>query len=154
GHRGRGAARCPGRDGLGGPRHRGVHESIQWLRCGSPPVTVRGPGEVNSRVPERTSMPANVYECLYLLDTNKAAGHGQTAAKQRHSSLERTQPEILASRQWDEGRLGYPIKNHKKGLYSLMYFRTEGKNLINVERDLALCEVVLRYMTLKIDPKL
>src|SRR5262249_60772156 len=58
------------------------------------------------------------------------------------------------SRQGDERRLAYPIKNHQKGLYYLMYFRTEGKNLLNVERDLALCEVVLRYMTLKIDPKL
>src|SRR5436309_11492720 len=110
---------------------------------------VRGLGGVNPKVSERTSMPANVYESLFLLDTNKVAGDVQNAAKQLHTILERNQAEILASRQWDERRLAYPIKNHKKGLYYLMYFRTEGKNLLNVERDLALCEVVLRYMTLK-----
>jgi small subunit ribosomal protein S6 len=99
-------------------------------------------------------MPANVYECLFLLDTNKVAGDVPNAAKQLHTLLEKNQAEILASRQWDERRLAYPIKNHKKGLYYLMYFRTEGKNLLNLERDLALAEVVLRYMLLKIDTKL
>jgi small subunit ribosomal protein S6 len=99
-------------------------------------------------------MPANVYECLYLLDPNKVAGDVPRAAEQLKTILEKNQAEILASRQWDERRLAYPIKNHKKGLYYLMYFRTEGKNLLNIERDFALSEVILRYLTLKIDPKL
>src|ERR687888_2805767 len=99
-------------------------------------------------------MPANVYECMFLLDTNKVAGDHAAAAKQLQGLLERNQAEILASRPWDERRLAYPIKGHKKGLYYLTYFRTDGKNLINLERDLALNELVLRQLTLKIDPKL
>jgi len=99
-------------------------------------------------------MPANVYECLFLLDTNKVAGDVPRAADQLKTILERNQAEILASRQWDERRLAYPIKNHKKGLYYLMYFRTEGKNLLKVEQDFALAEVILRYMVIRIDPKL
>jgi hypothetical protein len=35
----------------------------------------------------------------------------------------------------------------------LTYFRTEGKNLLNIERDCALNEMILRSMVLKIDPK-
>jgi small subunit ribosomal protein S6 len=99
-------------------------------------------------------MPANVYECLFLLDTNKVAGDVPAAAKELHGILERNHAEILVSRPWDERRLAYPIRNHKKGLYYLTYFRTEGKNILNLERDLQLKEMVLRYMVLKVDPKL
>jgi small subunit ribosomal protein S6 len=99
-------------------------------------------------------MPANVYECMFLLDPNKVAGDVPAAAKQLHGFLERNNAEVLASRPWDERRLAYPIKGHKKGLYYLTYFRTEGKNLLNLERDLALNEMVLRYLVLNVDPKL
>src|SRR5437868_6144027 len=99
-------------------------------------------------------MPANVYECMFLLDTNKVANDVPAAAQKLHAILERNQAEILASRPWDERRLAYPIKNHKKGLYYLTYFRTEGKNLINIERDCALSELIVRQLTLRIDSKL
>ncbi len=99
-------------------------------------------------------MPANVYECMFLLDTNKVAGDVPAAAQQLRGLLEKNQCEILASRPWDERRLAYSIKNHKKGLYYLTYFRTESKNLINLERDCALSELILRQLVLKIDPKL
>src|SRR5713226_3442011 len=95
-----------------------------------------------------------VYECMFLLDTNKVAGDVPAAAGQLHAILEKNHVEMLASRPWDERRLAYPVKGHKKGLYYLTYFRTEGKNLVNIERDLTLNETVLRSLVLKIDPKL
>src|ERR1700736_3193002 len=99
-------------------------------------------------------MPANVYECMFLLDTNKVAGDVPAAAAQLHTILERNHAEMLASRPWDERRLAYPIKNHKKGLYYLTYFRTEGQNLVNIEHDCSLTEMILRMLVLKVDPKL
>jgi small subunit ribosomal protein S6 len=98
-------------------------------------------------------MPVNVYECMFLLDTNKVAGDVPTASKQLHALLERNQAEVLASRPWDERRLAYPISGHKKGLYYLTYFRTEGKNVAAIERDCALTELILRTLILKVDPK-
>jgi small subunit ribosomal protein S6 len=98
-------------------------------------------------------MAADVYECMFLLDPNKVAGDIQTAAKQIHTVLERNHAEMLASRPWDERRLAYPVKGHKKGLYYLTYFRTDGKNLIAIERDFALNEMVLRSLVIHIDSK-
>jgi small subunit ribosomal protein S6 len=92
---------------------------------------------------------------MFLLDTTKVAGDHATAAKQLHGILERNHAEVLASRPWEDGRkLAYPIKGHKKGLYYLTYFRTEGQNLTNLERDFALNETILRTLILKVDPKL
>ena len=99
-------------------------------------------------------MPVNVYECLFLLDTAKVAGDIPNAAKQLHALLERNHAEVLASRTWDERLLAYPIKTHKKGLYYLTYFKSEGKNLANFEHDCALNEMILRMMVLRVDPKL
>ncbi len=99
-------------------------------------------------------MAANTYECMLLLDPNKVSGDVPAAAKQLHTILERHKAEVLASRQWDERRLSYPIKGHKKGLYYLTYFKVEGKNLVEIERDFALNEMILRALTLKVDPKM
>jgi small subunit ribosomal protein S6 len=102
---------------------------------------------------KRETMPNNVYECMFLLDTNKVAGDVPGAAKQIQALLERNQVEVLASRPWDERRLAYSIKGHKKGLYYLTYFRGDGKTLRNLEHDVALNELILRSLVLRIDPK-
>ncbi len=60
---------------------------------------------------------------------------------------------MLASRPWDERRLAYPINGHKKGLYYLTYFRSEGKNIASIEHDCSLNETILRSLILKVDPK-
>ncbi len=99
-------------------------------------------------------MPASVYECMFLLDTNKVAGDEAAAAQQLHTVFEKHQAEILASRRWDDRKLCYPVKSHKRGLYYLMYFRTEGKNVVEIERDFSLIESILRHMVIHIDPKL
>jgi small subunit ribosomal protein S6 len=99
-------------------------------------------------------MAQNVYECMFLLDTNKVAGDVANLETQLLGLLQKHNAEPLAHRVWDDRRLAYPINKHKKGLYYLMYFRTEGKNLVNIERDIALNELIIRSLTLKIDPKL
>jgi small subunit ribosomal protein S6 len=99
-------------------------------------------------------MPANVYECMFILDTTKVAGDIATADKQLRTILEKHGAEVLVSRPWDERRLSYPIRNQKKGLYYITYFSSEGKNITPIERDCAITEMILRMMVIKIDPKL
>lgn len=99
-------------------------------------------------------MAANVYECMFLLDTTKVGGDIPAAAQKLHAILEKHNAEILASRPWDERRLAYPIGSHKKGLYYLTYFRAEGNAVPTLEGDFNLNEMILRSMVLKVDPKL
>ena len=99
-------------------------------------------------------MAVNTYEFMLIFDPNRVASDLPASVGQVQAVLERNQAEILASRQWDERRLAYPVRGHKKGLYYLMYVRMDGKNLVHIERDLALNENILRSMILKIDPKL
>lgn len=99
-------------------------------------------------------MPANVYECMFLLDSSKVAGDVAAADKALRDLLEKHQAEVLISRPWDERRLSYPVANQKKGMYYLTYFSAEGKSLVGIEQDCKLNEMILRQLVLKIHPKL
>ncbi len=46
------------------------------------------------------------------------------------------------------------MKGQKKALYYLIYIKIEGPNLAAVEHDCLLNENILRFLFLKIDPKL
>lgn len=99
-------------------------------------------------------MPVNVYECMLILDSNRYGSKPAAVIEQIHSLFEKHQAEILVSRPWDERRLAYPIKGHKKGTYYLIYFKSEGKALRPIEQDFALNDAILRSLILRIHPKL
>lgn len=99
-------------------------------------------------------MPANVYECMLLLDSGKYNGDAAGVIGGIHGTLEKHHAEVLASRPWDERRLAYPVNGQKKGTYFLIYFKGDGKVLKPIEHDFHLNESILRQMTLRIDPKL
>jgi small subunit ribosomal protein S6 len=100
-------------------------------------------------------MPANVYECMFILDSGKVSGNIETADKQLRAIFEKNNAEVLVSRQWgDDRKFSYPIKKQKKGIYYLTYFSSEGKNLVPIEHDCSLNETILRMLVIKIHPKL
>ncbi len=99
-------------------------------------------------------MPANVYECMFLLDTSKVAGDVPAADRSIRGILERNGAEVLVSRPWDERRLAYPIGTQKKGLYYLTYFSADGKSLTGIDHDCKLNEMIMRQLVLRIDPKM
>ena len=99
-------------------------------------------------------MPVSTYEGMFLLDSAKAATAWDDTVKHVHDILAKHQSEIVASRQWDERRLAYPIDGHKKGTYLLTYFKTDGAHLKEIVADCGLSDVILRELVLKVHPKL
>src|SRR5689334_7285614 len=91
---------------------------------------------------------------MFLLDSTKVAASWDDSVKHVHDILTKHQSEIVASRQWDERRLAYPVDGHKKGTYLLAYFKTEGGNLQEIVADCHLSDVILRELILKVHPKL
>lgn len=99
-------------------------------------------------------MAANTYEGMFLLDSAKVAVSWESTVQHVHDILTKHSSEIVASRQWDERRLAYPVEGHKKGTYLLTYFRTEGKHLHDIVSDCHLSDIILRELILKVHPKL
>jgi small subunit ribosomal protein S6 len=91
---------------------------------------------------------------MFLLDSSKAANAWDDTVKHVHDILGKHHSEIVASRQWDERRLAYPIGSHKKGTYLLTYFKTDGSNVDEIVADCRLSDVIVRELVLKVHPKL
>ena len=99
-------------------------------------------------------MPFHTYEGMFLLDSTKAAAAWDETVKHVHDVLTKHSSQIVASRQWDERRLAYSIKGHKKGTFLLTYFKTEGTKLKEIIADCHLSDLILRELILKVHPKL
>ena len=61
---------------------------------------------------------------------------------------------MLVSRLWEERRLAYAIKGHRKGTYWLTYFRLPGDHLTEIRQKFRLNDAVLRMLFLKVNPKI
>ena len=99
-------------------------------------------------------MPVSTYEGMFLLDSTKVAVSWDNSVQHVHDILAKHQAEIVASRQWDERRLAYPVEGHKKGTYLLTYFKTDGSTLKEIVADCHLSDLILRELILKVHPKL
>jgi small subunit ribosomal protein S6 len=100
------------------------------------------------------AVPVSTYEGMFLLDSAKVAASWDESVKHVHDILTKHSSEIVASRQWDERRLAYPVENHKKGTYLLTYFKADGSNLHEIVADCQLSDLILRELILKVHPKL
>jgi small subunit ribosomal protein S6 len=55
---------------------------------------------------------------------------------------------------WEERRLAYPIRGHKKGTYWLTYFRIEGARIGPMTEEAQRDDNFLRQLFLKVDPRI
>lgn len=99
-------------------------------------------------------MAQNVYECLFIFDSNRYARDPNKVAAAIPAMVEELNGEVLANRLWNEQRLAYPIKGQRKGTYWLTYFRLESERVTEFNRACRLNDNILRNLTLKVDPRL
>jgi small subunit ribosomal protein S6 len=96
----------------------------------------------------------NVYECMFLLDPNSYARDPAGSAQKIQNLVESSGGKVLASRLWNEQRLAYPINGQRKGVYWLIYFDLEGTAVPKFNRACQLADQVLRFLTIRIEPRL
>jgi small subunit ribosomal protein S6 len=95
-----------------------------------------------------------VYEGMFILDPAKFTRDPGAAAQQIADLITQHGGTVLAARLWDERKLAYPIKGHKKGIYWLTYFTVPGGNLIAFDRQCEITDEILRKLILKIDDRI
>lgn len=99
-------------------------------------------------------MAQNVYECMFILDSNKYAKDPHGVSGQLSNMVEKLDGEVMVSRLWNEQKLAYPIEGHRKGTYWLTYFRINSEKLVTFNRECQLNGDILRHLTLKVEPRL
>ena len=99
-------------------------------------------------------MSQNVYECLFIFDSNKYARDAARVSGSATEMVQQIDGEVLADRLWVEQKLAYPIQGHRKGTYWLTYFRAASDKLTAFNRLCQLNEAVLRHMVVRVEPRL
>jgi len=95
-----------------------------------------------------------VYEGMFILDSSKYARDPAATSQLVTDMISQHGGTILASRLWDERKLAYPIKGHKKGIYWLTYFRMDGGNISPLERQCEITDDIIRKLILKVDARI
>lgn len=95
-----------------------------------------------------------VYEGMFILDASKYSRDPAGMSQQVVDLIQQHGGTVLASRLWDERKLAYPIKGHKKGVYWLTYFQMPSGNLVAMERQCEITDDILRKLVLKVDPRI
>ena len=95
-----------------------------------------------------------VYEGMFILDPTKYSRDPAGSAQQVSDIITQHGGTILAARLWDERKLAYPIKGHKKGIYWLTYFKMPGGNLTALERQCEITDEIIRKLVLKVDDRI
>ncbi|MFN9367509.1 MAG: 30S ribosomal protein S6 [Planctomycetia bacterium] len=95
-----------------------------------------------------------VYEGMFILDPAKYSRDPAGSAQQINDLIAQFGGTVLAARLWDERKLAYPIKGHKKGVYWLTYFKMPGGQLTALERQCEISDDIIRKLVLKIDDRI
>lgn len=95
-----------------------------------------------------------VYEGMFILDPGKYSRDPGGLAQQINDLIAQFGGSVLAARLWDERKLAYPIKGHKKGVYWLTYFTMPGDNLTALERQCEISDDIIRKLVLKVDDRI
>jgi small subunit ribosomal protein S6 len=103
---------------------------------------------------EESALAANVYEGMFILDSNSFGRDSEAVSGRVVEVIQKAGGEILVSRLWEDRRLAYPIKGHRKGTYWLTYFRLDSSQLSAIRRQYQLSEDVIRMLFLKVDPRI
>ncbi|HPM80588.1 MAG TPA: 30S ribosomal protein S6 [Candidatus Anammoximicrobium sp.] len=99
-------------------------------------------------------MAQNVYECMLIYDSNSYARDPAGVGSKITKMVSNCGGEMLVSRLWNEQKLAFPIKGHRKGTYWLSYFRLESTKLTEFNRACRLEDDIVRSLTLRVDPRL
>jgi small subunit ribosomal protein S6 len=85
------------------------------------------------------------YEAMFLLPAGASAEMEKSLALVR-GIIERHEGQVLVIKKWDERKLAYEMRGHKRGLYIITYFKAPGSAITGIERDVNLSEEVLRVL--------
>ncbi len=99
-------------------------------------------------------MAENVYEGMFILDSNHYGRDPGGVSGQIAKMLEDAGGSVIVSRLWEERRLAFPIKGHRKGTYWLAYVRLESGRLAGILRQCELNGTIIRSLFLKVDPRI
>ncbi len=96
-------------------------------------------------------MRTKEYEAMFLLDNAAATADWEATAGIVDAILARHSATIVQKEKWDERKLAYEIRGHKRATYYLVYFRAEAGAIPGIRGDADLADKIIRYLVIALD---
>lgn len=100
------------------------------------------------------TQPLNLYEGMFLVDTNKFANDPGNITGSIIATLEKVGAEVVTHRPWQDGKLAYQIGRYRKGLHYLVYFKMPPTAAPDLDRACKLNDLIIRQLVIKHPPAL
>jgi small subunit ribosomal protein S6 len=111
-------------------------------------MTLAAPTATEQAAADKTATH-KLYEGMFLLDSGRFATDAKGATDQIIGMIEKCGGTLVAHRPWQDGRLAYAIKGHRKGLHYLTYFKMPGQGIRDLNRACKLNDLVLRHVVIE-----
>ncbi len=90
------------------------------------------------------------YEGMFLIDPALHGADPEGVEKTVSGLLEKHGAKIHDFERWDDRKLAYEIKGHRRGVYLLTHFEMPGDNLPELTSDFRITECVLRQLLIRL----
>ncbi len=91
------------------------------------------------------------YEGMVLVDPTAHAEDPENVESGVKTLLEKHGAKVHQLQRWDERKLAYEIKGHKRGVYLLAYLEMPGENIDAFRKEAAITEMILRQMLIRLE---
>jgi len=91
------------------------------------------------------------YEAMFLVDPVKHGEDADGTEKVVSTLLDKHGAKVTRFERWDDRKLAYDIRGHKRGIYLLALFEMPGNNVSALRDDCELNETILRQLILRLD---
>ena len=99
-------------------------------------------------------MSARRYEGLFLIDNNRANQAWDETVAHIAGIIGKHGGEVVKEIKWEERKLAYEIKGHRRGTYVMEYFDIDPQAVSELRRDLQLSDQLLRYAIVRLEGKM
>lgn len=96
-------------------------------------------------------MKTREYEAMFLLDNAAAVADWDGTSGIVDQLLTKYGAEIVQKEKWDERKLAYEIRGHKRATYYLVYFKASSDVPAKVTADAALNDKIVRMLVITLD---
>ncbi len=96
----------------------------------------------------------NTYELTYIVNSVISDEQVKDMVTRVTAQVKENGGDIIEVDEWGARRLAFPIQKKRNGYYVNMYFTAPGEIIPRLERVLEIDDNILRYLTLRMDPKM
>lgn len=96
----------------------------------------------------------NTYELTYIVNSVISDEQVKDMVSRVTAYVTENGGDIIEVDEWGARRLAFPIQKKRNGYYVNMYFKASGEIIPRLERALEIDDNILRYLSLRMDPKM